>query len=253
MERQRLILLACLLFLAFSMQAQETETTQQAAQAYQSGNHVRAITLYEQALMAQQNGILYYNLGAAYYANGDLGNALLSFRRAALHMPRDADTQQAIMQIREERTDSIGGEVNSIYLVSDALSRFVTVYELAIVGFGMWVTGFALLIVGLLRPKMKRVARTAAVGSAIILLLFLVAISMMSFVQTQQPGGVVVAEEAQVMNGPGMDFLPLYTLHNAAEFRMIEQEGEWLRFVLPDGQQGWIEASNIKLIPNDLG
>lgn len=253
MEHLRLMLLTCLILLAFNVQAQENEVTQQAAQAYQAEDYIRAITLYEQVLMAQQNGTLYYNLGAAYYANGDLANALLSFRRAALYMPRDVDTQQAINQIREERRDSFSGEIDSIYLVSDTFSRFVTVYELAITGFILWIAGFALLIVGLLRPKIRRFARISAAGIGIILLFILVAIGMMSFGQMQQPGGVVVAEEVQVMNGPGIDFLPLYTLHNAAEFRMIEQQGEWLRFVLPDGRQGWIEATTIKLIPNDLG
>ncbi|MCA9913298.1 MAG: hypothetical protein KC496_08105 [Anaerolineae bacterium] len=253
MERLKLLLLIGIMLLASGIQAQENEVTQQAAQAYDTGDYIRAITLYEQALMAQQNGSLYYNLGVAYYAEGDLGNALLNFRRAALYIPRDMETQQAITQIREERNDSFSGEANGIYLVSDTLSRFMTVYELAIVGLVLWSAGFAVLTLGLLRRKMKRFARISAVGLGIILTLMLTAMGMMSFVQTQQPGGVVIAEEVQVMNGPGMDFLPLYMLHDAAEFRMIEQQGEWLRFVLTDGRQGWIETNKIKLIPNNLG
>jgi len=253
MEKLKYVLLLCVMLLASTVFAQETDTTQQAAQAYESGDYVRAITLYDQALLAQQNGSLYYNLGAANYAAGNLGEALWSFQMAALYLPRDADVRAAIEQVREERSDDIGAETNLLFQFHHSLSGITTRYELTIVGFALWISGFIILIVGVFRKSVRRITQIVAGGIGVLVLVTLFALGTMSFVQTQRPVGVIVGETVQVMNGPGEDFLPLFTLGDAAEFRVVERNGQWLRFVLPDGWQGWLNDTNIKLIPNNLG
>ncbi len=253
MEKLRVAILLCLLILTGIAQSQETDVTQQAAQAYVEGNYIRAITLYDQALLAQQNGALYYNLGASHYAAGNLAEALWSFRMAALYSPRDAEVQAAIVQIRARNADSGRSQTNTIYLLYDSLSRLATPYELGILGLILWTLGFLVLIVGRLRSAWRRATYGVAGGVAVLVVMVLFTWGVLSFVQAQRPGGVVLSETAQVMNGPGMDFLPLFTLSNAAELRVLERNEEWLRFVLPDGRQGWLQGNNVKLIPNDLG
>jgi len=80
------------------------------------------------------------------------------------------------------------------------------------------------------------------------LLLGLGIFSIRSYVVYQRPLAVVVDFSAQVMSGSDNGYLPLYELYSAAEMRLLEEEGDWVRFVLPDGRQGWINQSALAVV-----
>ncbi len=103
-------------------------------------------------------------------------------------------------------------------------------------------------MVWIVRPAERARLHTSivvlAVGWGVLMILFVGRV----FVETQRPKAVVTAFEAQVMSGPAEDYVPLYTLYAAAEVRVMDEQGGWVRFMLPDGQQGWLESDSIQRV-----
>jgi cytochrome c-type biogenesis protein CcmH/NrfG len=54
-----------------------------------------------------RDGRLYYNLGAAYFKIGDVGRAVLNFRRAQVLLPRDDDVAASLRLARTMTLDHI--------------------------------------------------------------------------------------------------------------------------------------------------
>ena len=68
--------------------------------------------------------------------------------------------------------------------------------------------------------------------------------------QETHPAGVVVADEVVVRKGNGEGFEPQLEqpLTEGVEFVVLEARDDWLMIELPDGNTGWIKASQAELI-----
>jgi cytochrome c-type biogenesis protein CcmH/NrfG len=77
--------------------AQETAvkmTMQAANQLHEAGQYEDATTAYEHLVnQGVAESTLFYNLGNAYFKQGEVGRAILNYDRAARLNPRDADIQ----------------------------------------------------------------------------------------------------------------------------------------------------------------
>ncbi|NIP92203.1 MAG: tetratricopeptide repeat protein, partial [Akkermansiaceae bacterium] len=55
-----------------------------------------------------ENGKLFYNMGNAYFRAGDLGRAILNYRKAEQFSPNDRNVQQNLEYARSQRKDDLG-------------------------------------------------------------------------------------------------------------------------------------------------
>ncbi|MDE7153821.1 MAG: tetratricopeptide repeat protein [Muribaculaceae bacterium] len=88
----RHIVAALMLIIATVFPAVAQTLAEQADAAYTADDYATAIELYNRA--AAEDGtssVLFYNLGNAYYRNGELGKAILNYRRALRLDPGNAD------------------------------------------------------------------------------------------------------------------------------------------------------------------
>jgi hypothetical protein len=51
-----------------------------------------------------------------------------------------------------------------------------------------------------------------------------------------------------VKSSPLAESETLFTLHEGTKFRLIENRGEWIRFSIQDGRQGWILQESVAFI-----
>lgn len=236
-----LVLFTLALVLPFVSTAQDDHAAwlRAAQTAYDSGDYAEAARLY-QALVDAGNidAGLFYNLGSAYYQSEEIGWALLYFRRAQQLDPRDAATNRAIARIRAERVDFQGEERTLIDGLATTTARLVTMGELRWIVLAVWGIWFALM--GWWSRCRLRWLRYAVIVSGMVLLLGGGLLVNRMYVEVERPAAVVVAGSVQVMSGPGDEYLPLFRLFTAAELRWIEERYGWVRFLLPDGRQGWI-------------
>lgn len=241
---KRVLLIAFLLVLLL-VHVSAQDSLSQADDAYRRGDFITAIALYETALLnGEQSGALYFNLGNAYYQAGNQGHALLNYRRAALYLPRDPDIALQINRIRAERQDPYVEDSDWLILTASISTSMLTNYEMSILLFASWILFFILLAFSIKR----RFWRAPMIVTGIILLMGLLLFAARIYVETQRPPAVILNSLAQVWSGPGEDYLPLFTIYEAAEIRVLEEQDNWIRFALPNGQQGWILKESVGYI-----
>lgn len=217
-------------------------TIERAEEAYRLRDYLTAITLYEEAIGSEQHdSTTFYNLGNAYYEVSNLGQAMLNYRRAAIFMPRDTALNINIARIRAQRSTITTSETDWLNQLATLTTDTFTLFELSLLVFSGWIVFFVILAIGVVRGFHDGNYRLFAAVMGIILLIGLVLMTSRIYVETQRPTAIVLSNSVNVMSGPGEDYLLIYTIHAAAEVRIMEEVDGWLRFVLPDGRGGWVQ------------
>lgn len=251
-------LLALLLLVTSACGAQVSDGTISGAkmaaanQLYETGRFAEAAVAYQGLVDAgAHDGRLYYNLGNAFFKAGDLGRAVLNFRRAQRLFPWDADVTANLEFARDQAVDRF--EVENEGAIVDLVRRLVgwtTLNEAAISALIVWVALCGLGTGAVLWRKKQRLLLYVAGIFALLLLLGLLSIGIKVLDEQGKPPAVIVAEEVALHSGPGEDYLTEFTLHAGAEVRVLDRRGDWIRVALPGALQGWAPGhAVIELLP----
>jgi tetratricopeptide (TPR) repeat protein len=217
----------------------------------------KALTLYRESAEAYatliasgvRNGSVYYNLGNAYYRLGDIGRAILAYRRAELYEPHDPELRANLQTARSLRANQIEVPARSrlienlLFWQAHTSTRGRVVFA-AVVFTLAWVFLIARLFA----------ARRWLVG----LFLGCIALSAISAAsagrqmhrQRTHPAGVILAQDVVARTGNGESYQPKFEekLQPGVEFTLLERRGDWLRIRLPNGEQGWIRADTAETL-----
>ena len=181
-----------------------SEQFAQANRFYEEKDFDRAIEAYE-SVVAQgvESAPLYFNLGNAYFKNGDLGHAILYYLRAKRLDPSDEDINHNLVFAKQfSRVRMEGVELNPI---NTLLLSLVDSYRLESLA---WVSsGCFILLVLLLIVRLGLGIRTPAVrlGAVLMLIPLVVSVSLTTFKYRHEfltRRAVIVADEAPVRTGP---------------------------------------------------
>lgn len=162
-----------------------------ANQLYISRHYAEAAKIYEQEIArGVQDSALFYNLGNAYYQQGDLGRAVLNMERAAQLDPRDADIQANLELIRAETVELFGSEASGPLAVLSDVTGWLTINETAMLLLGFWfLLGFLFLVRRSINSEKQRKAATLVTLLVLGLLLISgVSLASRGFLQQTQPG-----------------------------------------------------------------
>jgi hypothetical protein len=227
----------------------------EANRLYESERYTEAIDLYQGLVEAgAKDGRLFYNLGNAHFKAGDLGRAVLNFRRAQRLLPRDGDVAANLELVRGQTIDRIESE-NEGPLVKLArhLLGWTTLDEAAGVALALWLVWGGLVIGAILRPRWRSLLRRLAGGLAVLVVLWALSIGVRLLDERGKSAAVIVASEVTVHSGPGGDYVTEFTLHAGAEVHVVERRGSWVRIALPGDLQGWAPSEAVidVLLPGD--
>ncbi len=231
------------------------DTLLMANQLYESGQFEKAAQAYQQLVdQGFEDVVLFYNLANAYFKQGQLGYAILNYRRAEQLAPRDADVANNLRLAREQTVDQIdktSGRGFFDYLVQFT-KAWLTVDELAWIALGLWFL-LTLLLIVLTRSRVRSVWHEGAQYTLIVVALLLLAsgfsLGSRLYIERVRPPAVVLASEVDVTSGPGTQYVTEFTLHSGAEVALIETRGNWVRLTLPgDELQGWVPTNAIARI-----
>ena len=266
MKAARLLLTAWLLCGGAALQAQEdpaavfanaNELFRQANQL-RAGNPQEASRLYRGATLRYENlleerGIrnskLHYNLGNAYFQLGDIGRAILNYRKAERLDPGDQNVQRNLEYSRTTRKDKLdssgeGQVAETLLFWHYSFSPGTRTRLFA----GAWL---AFWLVLLLRGLGKAwVPRELAIGFGGAAVLLLGSLAYYAIVERRTPAGVVVVPDTVARQGDGQTYEASFEdpLHAGAEFLVMEERPDWYRVELPDGRRCWLAARDVELI-----
>jgi hypothetical protein len=196
------------------------------------------------------NGRLEYNLGNCYLQAGDLGRAILHYRRAQRYIPGDPLLTENLKVARSRCLTSIQPTRRSALLrtilfwhyevsVADraraAIVLYVALWVLLALRVFFWHRGFAV----------------SAMLCALIASALVMSMAMSRWSDRNAPEGVIVAMDVAAHKGPGTGYQRKFEqpLQPGVEFTLSGRRGGWWNIELPDGKGGWIEAENAELIP----
>ncbi len=217
-----------------------------AEEAYQQGDFIRAIELYETFPTDSNQGFrtytTYFNLGQAYSQIGDWGRALVNYHRAQYLAPRDTAIIDRIATIRAIRADWYVEETGILEQLAQVTTFFAT-WELSFFAMIIWSATWWVGLRTWLKPsRFKRIILMVAIIFTIIVTGLTV---NRVYIETYRPLAIIIEPQTEVLSGAGIDYFSMFNLYTGAEVRIVEQRGIWAKIHLSDGREGWVRINSI--------
>ena len=245
--------LAAVAGVALAQAPSPTDLMAEANAQYERGEYADAAQQFEALIdSGYEDADLYYNLGNAYFKNGDLGRAVLNYLRAEELSPRDADIRANLDLARGRAVDQVESAGESLFAsMSNVARRWATVGEMGVLSLLLWVASaiaIATLVVWRAVPRRTAVRNGAIVASSATLVTLLLLLSML-YANPNDDSAVVVESTLDVVSGPGQQYETEFTLHGGAQVRLVDSRQGWVRIALPgDDLQGWAPSNAVEAV-----
>jgi len=217
----------------------------------------RAAQLYRQAAAGfsalvdagVRNAALEYNLGNVHFRLGELGRAIVHYRRAQRLAPSDERLAANLRYARDRVEPAIqpSGESRLTrqllfwHFNTSPAQRFVALGACAAAGWllltvWLWWRRRAVLVLGLLG-----VVLALATG---------VSIRWQMADEAHYPHAVIVADNPYLRlgRGEGSDLALKQPLGPGVELRILQERGDWIEVRLPNDQTGWLPATAVERV-----
>jgi tetratricopeptide (TPR) repeat protein len=218
------------------------------------GLYNKAILHYEKVLNEGgiKNSGVYYNLGNAYLLKGDVGRAILNYRRSEMLDDSNHDLQKNLAFARSRRVDQV--EVATEKKVLQTL--FFWHYDFSVkVRFLLACLFFGACF--LVLTSMVWFGRRGAMGAVcvvcgVLAVCFALSVTVETVGAARDKCGVIVSESVVARQGDGANYPKSFKdpLHSGTEFDLIKSQSGWYNIRLVDGSEGWIPAGTGELVTN---
>lgn len=237
----------------FSAAKQQSNVTKaEGDSAYMRDDYASAIQIYENLLKKGEAADVYYNLGNSYYKAGDIAKAILSYERALLLQPGNADIRANLEIARSKTIDKVV-PVPEIFFVSwvKSLINCMSIDAWAKLG----VVFFILLLVSLYLFFFSKqiVWKKTGFIAGFILLAFVILSNVFASQQkselTNRNDAIVLSPSVTVRSTPSDSGTSLFILHEGHKVEIKDNSmREWKEIRLEDGKVGWVPAFAIEVI-----
>ncbi len=217
------------------------------------------------------NGRLEYNLANCHLQAGDVGRAILHYRRAQRLIPGNEMLADNLAVARSRCLTAIPPTPRSAFLRSvffwhyqtsvggrtkTALLAYIAVWVLLILydpSRRREPTDKATPATRVSYHRARARCSVAAVVCAVLAATAGISVGMTHWSDRNIPEGVVTAMDVAVYKGPGGGYKRQFEqpLQPGAEFTLRERRGGWCKIELADGKSGWIEIAQMELVPHD--
>jgi len=216
--------------------------------SYSLSNYDEAIKAYEQILSkCLESGNLYYNLGNAYFKKGQLGRAILNYKRARFLIPRDSDLMAnyhfALSLVKQNFSQVNKGLVNKII---DGYGQKLTLDEMCIIILLLYVGLIIIIILSFYFTKLKKYI--IFITPVFVLLILLNIMTLLSAVKQIERAAVIIEKEVDSKFEPFDSATTYFRLFEGAEVFVLEEKSEWCKIERADGKIGWISRSALEKI-----
>ena len=222
-------------------------------EAYTQGSFSEALRDWQDVeatgLMSKE---LYYNLGNAYFKDGQIAPAVLWYERALRLDPSDQDVRYNLEYARALTQDKIE-EVPEIFFVQwgHALCYLLPSNVWAVIGLVFLAVTVALVLLFLLGSTAGQ--RKTGFFTGIVALL--IALLGWEFAQWQrqealrQDLAIVMKPVVSVKSSPSAGSAKdLFILHEGTRVRILDNVAGYTQIEIADGRQGWIPSGEIEVI-----
>ncbi|MCP4632027.1 MAG: tetratricopeptide repeat protein [candidate division Zixibacteria bacterium] len=239
------IFVSCIIMFSFysSLYADQVDIDfEKGVELYNNGDYKSSIEVFSDLLnKGYRQPEIYYNLGCAYFRDGNLGHAILNLNRALLLNPSDEDINVNLGYAKQFVIDKIEEPKRSAFesMINALVNLFNINTGLLITSVTLWLLCLMIIAIIWFKWKDKAAWYLLSIFIALFAVSSLIGILQIKKEATSHPG-VLLSDQADVRTGPGEDFSLQFTAHEGLEFQLeTQQEGYW-RIRLKNGIKGWI-------------
>jgi tetratricopeptide (TPR) repeat protein len=214
-----------------------------AGELYGAERYADAAAAYERVLaQGVESGNLYFNLGNAYFKQGDVGRAVLGYERARLLLPRDPDVAANLAYARTLSDED--AEVPLWARLLFPLAPRLTADELLTGAAIAYTTLMLLLIAARLTARGPRPLRAATIAAGVVLAVFVTS-GAYRFATVELPARAVVVapDRVAVRFEPATSGTEHFTAKPGRVLRVLDERDDWAQVARSDGKRGWVERS----------
>ena len=221
-------------------------------QAYIDGDYAQALACYS----AIENGghysaRLYYNMGNAYYKQGQIGRAILYYNRALVISPSMDDARHNL-EIAEAQTKDNIAVVPEFFLnrYMRTLRSAISCSAWSVMSVAFFGVVLLFLLLFLLGSRIK--VRKAGFYGAIASLLMFVVVTIFGVSARNsiidRPGAIVMSSAISVKSSPDRAATDLFVLHEGTKVEVSSEIDGWSEITIADGKKGWTESAHLERI-----
>ena len=247
-----------LFFLMLSVSGFATESDQyygeqfsKANLAYKEGAYDSAKVIYQEIA---QNGIvspeLFYNIGNCNYKNGAIASAILNYERALRLSPDNEDIRYNLEIANNRITDNIE-PLDTFFLTEWWRNFALTMHPdtwgwISLALFALMIAAFSLFIIG----RENEFRKLGFIGSLTCLVLFAFTFGLgnSALKWKNRSEAIVFAPTVNVKSEPNLKGTDQFVLHEGIKVTVIDEDSDWLRIKLSDGNSGWVSRQSIERI-----
>lgn len=242
-----------MLFLPALCLADDAQSAFEKGNSFYSKNHYKeAITTYTQIVNSgDYSALVYFNLGNAYYKDGDLPSALLYYEKAHRLSPGDDDINFNIRFANAKTTDKID-EAPEFFLSKwwKGFILAISANALAIIAIVLILFGSGTLILYFFSNSfiIKKVSFFAS------LVLFFLGIFAVSIAGSQvsyfndNKQAIIFTSVVNIKGSPAEKAVTLFVLHDGTKVTISDNNNGWLKIKLANGNEGWLKSTDVKEI-----
>jgi len=219
---------------------------------YTNSQYEKAIDMYKKVLASGvESGVLYYNLGNAYYKDNRITDAILNYERAKLFIPNNKDLQFNLEMANRSITDKIDA-VPEFFIIT-WWKTFIGIFTSdtwAIISMASFVSllSFVFLFFFTRSYSLKKLS----FWFGIILLL----LSFSSFVFASKTKSAIESHNTAIIfepvinvkSSPGDVGTELFVIHEGTKVEITQQSGDWVEIKLANGNKGWVKSDLVEII-----
>lgn len=239
------------LFLSIVILSEEIEPSLESAQqAYRNGEFELAIINYQGLLnQGYENYEIYYNLGNSYYKLNQIANSILNYEKAKKLNPSDEDIDFNLNIAKLQTIDKI----------EPIPELFLTQWYRNIVGFFSSDNWFLLSILAIILSLISFILIVYLINFrklTIPIFLIFIVLSLISIKfgydqladETDNSFAIIMNPTVYVKSAPSSSSTDLFILHEGTKIQVVEEDRNWQKIKLADGNEGWITEENISRI-----
>ena len=211
----------------------------------------KAIEKYEKIINSgNENSIIFYNLGNAYFRNNYLGHSIWAYKKSLRSNPRNEDANYNLL-IAQSR---IKGQIKmpKVLFFLDLYRQFkggFTISELLLfTSYLFFIFSFLILILKLKIIKNSYFYLFNKILLSIIIIINLIGIDIYLHLKNDKKG-VVISKNLDAYSGPeyGQNLI-IFRLNEGMIFEINKIKDNWIEIIIADGQRGWVPINSVRII-----
>jgi tetratricopeptide (TPR) repeat protein len=252
----KMTILSLLVFVSFGVFAQTQIAPellmQTANNAYNEGLYDSALNVYHLIEKEQiESAGLFYNIGNAYFKNGDIASAILYYEKAKKLDPNNEDIQYNLNVANSMIVDKIE-KVPQLFF-ENWWNYFYNMFNAdtwTLLSLASW---FVLVfLVGIFILTKKRGLRKMAFYLGLLFLFTSVATfglaSQKYYFGKEHKEAIIFTPTVTVKSSPTTNAVDLFVVHEGTKIQVLDHVQDWIKIRIADGSVGWLPMSTVKEI-----